>query len=109
MDLITAATMAGIRPDALRAIFATVLRRFWGRRLQGVARRILGGRVQHHAAELPQLGSPDPAPDLLGGSPGVGRLMCRHLGWLGKPRSIASLVLEPPSGLRSEEHTSELQ
>jgi gamma-glutamyl hercynylcysteine S-oxide hydrolase len=25
--------------------------------------------------------------------------MCRHLGWLGLPRSIASLVLEPPSGL----------
>jgi glutamine amidotransferase len=25
--------------------------------------------------------------------------MCRHLGWLGEPRSIASLMLEPPSGL----------
>jgi glutamine amidotransferase len=25
--------------------------------------------------------------------------MCRHLGWLGEPRSIASLVLEPASGL----------
>jgi gamma-glutamyl hercynylcysteine S-oxide hydrolase len=25
--------------------------------------------------------------------------MCRHLGWLGEPRSVASLVLEPPSGL----------
>jgi glutamine amidotransferase len=25
--------------------------------------------------------------------------MCRHLGWLGEPRSIASLVSEPPSGL----------
>jgi len=25
--------------------------------------------------------------------------MCRHLGWLGDPRSIASLVLDPPSGL----------
>jgi len=25
--------------------------------------------------------------------------MCRHLGWLGDRRSIASLVLEPPSGL----------
>ena len=25
--------------------------------------------------------------------------MCRHLGWLGEPRSLASLVLEPPSGL----------
>jgi gamma-glutamyl hercynylcysteine S-oxide hydrolase len=25
--------------------------------------------------------------------------MCRHLGWVGEPRSIASLVLDPPSGL----------
>jgi glutamine amidotransferase len=25
--------------------------------------------------------------------------MCRHIGWIGAPRSIASLVLEPPSGL----------
>jgi len=25
--------------------------------------------------------------------------MCRHLGWLGEPRSISSLVLDPPHGL----------
>ncbi|MEO6795331.1 MAG: ergothioneine biosynthesis protein EgtC [Mycobacterium sp.] len=25
--------------------------------------------------------------------------MCRHLGWLGKPRSLAELILEPPHGL----------
>ncbi|MUM19686.1 ergothioneine biosynthesis protein EgtC [Mycobacterium sp. CBMA271] len=25
--------------------------------------------------------------------------MCRHLGWLGAPRSLASLILEPPHGL----------
>jgi glutamine amidotransferase len=25
--------------------------------------------------------------------------MCRHLGWLGEPRSIAAVVLEPPMGL----------
>ncbi len=25
--------------------------------------------------------------------------MCRHLGWLGEARSVASLVLDPPSGL----------
>ncbi|HEU4361215.1 MAG TPA: ergothioneine biosynthesis protein EgtC [Mycobacterium sp.] len=25
--------------------------------------------------------------------------MCRHLGWLGEPRSVASLVLDPPHGL----------
>ncbi|MCW2649603.1 MAG: hypothetical protein JWR32_579 [Mycobacterium sp.] len=26
-------------------------------------------------------------------------LMCRHLGWLGEPRSLAALVLDPPCGL----------
>ncbi|MCU1670918.1 MAG: hypothetical protein JWP40_3845 [Blastococcus sp.] len=25
--------------------------------------------------------------------------MCRHLGWLGRPRTLASLLLEPPSSL----------
>ena len=25
--------------------------------------------------------------------------MCRHLGWLGRPRTLASLMLEPPSSL----------
>jgi gamma-glutamyl hercynylcysteine S-oxide hydrolase len=25
--------------------------------------------------------------------------MCRHLGWLGRPRTLASLVLDPPSSL----------
>lgn len=25
--------------------------------------------------------------------------MCRHLGWLGAPRSVASLMLDPPQGL----------
>jgi gamma-glutamyl hercynylcysteine S-oxide hydrolase len=25
--------------------------------------------------------------------------MCRHLGWLGEPRSVAALMLEPPYGL----------
>ncbi len=25
--------------------------------------------------------------------------MCRHLGWLGRPRTLSSLVLEPPSSL----------
>lgn len=25
--------------------------------------------------------------------------MCRHLGWLGRPRSVSALMLDPPSGL----------
>jgi glutamine amidotransferase len=35
--------------------------------------------------------------------------MCRHLGWLGEPRSIASLVLEPPSGLLVQSYAPRLQ
>ncbi len=91
--------LANLGADDLRPVFAAVLRRFWGWRLQGAARRVMGRRARHSSAELPQLGPPDPAADLLGRTPGLGRLMCRHLGWLGEPRSIASLVLDQPSGL----------
>ena len=35
--------------------------------------------------------------------------MCRHLGWLGEPRSIASLVLEPPYGLLVQSHAPRRQ
>ena len=77
--IVTAAAVAGLHADDLRAVFAAVLRRG----LQGAARRLVGGGAEHPAAELPQLGSPDPAADLLGRPPGLGRLMCRHLGWLG--------------------------
>jgi gamma-glutamyl hercynylcysteine S-oxide hydrolase len=35
--------------------------------------------------------------------------MCRHLGWLGAPRSIASLVLEPPSALLVQSYAPRLQ
>ena len=49
------------------------------------------------AAVVPQLGPPGPAADLQrrSGWPG----MCRHLAWLGEPRTLASLVLEPEHGL----------
>ena len=88
----------GFTPMIYARYCAAVLRR----RLQGAARRILGGRAQHPAAQLPQLGPSDPAADLLRSAAGLAdgrRLMCRHLGWLGEPRSVSSLVLEPPSGL----------
>ena len=99
VDDVAAAAMAGLHADDLRPVLTAVLRRFWGWRLQGAARRVMGRRAGHSSAELPQLGPPDPAADLLGRTPGLGRLMCRHLGWLGEPRSIASLVLDQPSGL----------
>ncbi|MCI4674365.1 ergothioneine biosynthesis protein EgtC [Candidatus Mycolicibacterium alkanivorans] len=35
--------------------------------------------------------------------------MCRHLGWLGRPVSIASLVLDPPCGLRLQSYAPRRQ
>ncbi len=35
--------------------------------------------------------------------------MCRHLAWLGQPVSVASLVLEPPSGLLVQSYSPRLQ
>ncbi len=35
--------------------------------------------------------------------------MCRHLGWLGAPRSVASLVLEPPHGLLHQSYAPRRQ
>ena len=35
--------------------------------------------------------------------------MCRHLGWLGDPVSIAALVLDPPSGLRVQSYAPRRQ
>jgi gamma-glutamyl hercynylcysteine S-oxide hydrolase len=35
--------------------------------------------------------------------------MCRHLAWLGEPRSLASLVLEPPHGLLVQSHAPRRQ
>ena len=35
--------------------------------------------------------------------------MCRHLGWLGEPVSIASLVLDPPCGLLTQSYAPRRQ
>ncbi|BBY58094.1 ergothioneine biosynthesis protein EgtC [Mycolicibacterium sarraceniae] len=35
--------------------------------------------------------------------------MCRHLGWLGEPVSIASLMLDPPSGLQVQSYAPRRQ
>lgn len=35
--------------------------------------------------------------------------MCRHLAWLGAPRSISSLVLDPPSGLLRQSYAPRRQ
>src|SRR5271165_2991469 len=60
----------------------------------------MGGRTRDPAAQFPQLGPSDPAADLRRRPTGLGPvLMCRHLGWLGEPRSLAALVLDPPYAL----------
>jgi gamma-glutamyl hercynylcysteine S-oxide hydrolase len=35
--------------------------------------------------------------------------MCRHLGWLGEPRSLASLMLDPPYSLRVQSYSPRRQ
>ncbi|MCV7068919.1 ergothioneine biosynthesis protein EgtC [Mycolicibacterium farcinogenes] len=35
--------------------------------------------------------------------------MCRHLGWLGAPRSVASLMLDPPQGLLAQSYAPRRQ
>ncbi len=35
--------------------------------------------------------------------------MCRHVGWLGQPRSVASLVLDPPFGLLRQSYAPRRQ
>lgn len=35
--------------------------------------------------------------------------MCRHLAWLGAPRSVAALVLDPPCGLRRQSYSPRRQ
>ncbi|MCW2687955.1 MAG: egtC, partial [Mycobacterium sp.] len=35
--------------------------------------------------------------------------MCRHIGWLGEPRSVASLVLDPPCGLLVQSYSPRRQ
>lgn len=35
--------------------------------------------------------------------------MCRHLAWLGEPRTISSLILDPPHGLRVQSYAPRCQ
>ena len=77
----------------------------------GTARWILGGRRRVDPPVVPQLGPADPPADLLRFPARVGRAhrVCRHLAWLGAPRSIASLVLEPPCGLLRQSYAPRRQ
>ena len=82
--------VAGVRADDLPPVQRAVLRR----RLQGAARRVLGGGPGRHPALVPQLGSPDPAADFhrpeagLGSGERGGRLSCAGTspGWARRAR-----------------------
>ena len=66
-----------------------VLRGVLRRRVQGAARRLVGDAPERAAHHVPQLGLPDPPPDLrrlpLRATPDPDRAMCRHLAYLGPP------------------------
>src|SRR5712692_9327971 len=83
-----------------------VLRGVLRQRLQGAARRRVlrgpGGVPQH----VPQLGLPGAAADLrrVAHRPRRcgwgGRLMCRHLAYLGEPATLRSVLVDPPHSLQ---------
>src|SRR5437868_2087094 len=102
MDVVGLPAVARVPSDDLPAVQRAVLRR----RVQGAARRVVGGRRVDDPSIVPQLGLPDPSPDLRGRSPRVGRVsvMCRHLAWLGRPRTLAELMLQPEYGLLSQSY-----
>ena len=52
---------------------------------------------------------PVPPADFLRRPVGLGRLMCRHLGWLGREVTISSLVLDPPHSLRVQSYAPRRQ
>ncbi len=68
MDQLPAAALAGVHADDLRPLYRALLRGG----LPRAARRILGGGRRHPAPQLPQLGPPDPAADLLRCAIGLG-------------------------------------
>ncbi len=107
VDVLRLRTLAGVRADALRAVQRAVLRR----RLPRAARRLVGGRRRGRPAVLPQLGSAHPPADLLRLAASLGCVgsMCRHLAWLGAPRTVAALVLEPPAGLLRQSYAPRRQ
>ncbi len=69
VDVVGLRALAGLRDDALRRLQQAVLRR----RLQGPARRVLGGGWRVDPPVLPQLGPADPPADLHRAAAGLGR------------------------------------
>ena len=80
-----------------------VLRGVLRRRLQGAPRQLVGHPRQRRPHHVPQLGPPHPAPDLRRLPHRQGLLtMCRHLAYLGPPRSLSSLLYEPEESLERQ-------
>ena len=105
VDLVHAHALAGLPADDLRQLLSPLLRSG----SPGAARRILGHRCARGPTYLPQLGSPDPPANLQRAPARVGRLMCRHVAWLGAPRTLSSLLLEPEFGLLRQSYAPRQQ
>ena len=79
-----------------------VLRGVLRPRVQGAARRLVGDAPERGAHHVPQLGLPDPPPDLRRLPLRARRLtaaMCRHLAYLGPPVALATLLFDAPHSL----------
>ena len=78
-----------------------VLRSLLRHRVQGAARRLVGHASLCGAHHVPELGLPDPAPDLrrLPVRLRRRRLMCRHLAYVGAPIALHELLFGAPHSL----------
>src|SRR5213075_169482 len=68
-------------------------------RVQGAARRGVVHRRRRDAGHVPQLGLPDPPPDLRRLPLRARRLMCRHLAYVGPPIAVSEPLLDASHAL----------
>src|SRR5262249_2978857 len=91
--------VSGLRRLPVQGVLRGLLRA----RLQGAARRrVLRRSGRRRSRHVPELGLPDPAPDLRGLQDGPRRgsgLMCRHFAYVGDQVSIKSLLFDPSHSL----------
>ena len=92
MDQFGLPSVAGIRADDLRPLQPTPS-----------SSRMITGTPRWLVAVSPDILQPSfrnwdhpSAGRYSAGAPGLGCLMCRHLGWLGAPTPISALLLDPP-------------
>src|SRR5688500_8108444 len=92
--------VAGLRGVPVPRVLRGVLRR----ELQGAARELVGDPRQRASPDVPQLGLPDPPPDLLRLPLRKECLMCRQIAYLGDPVTLGSLLLDPEYSLRRQSY-----